>query len=129
MKKTMYYDAGPIAFQRAKELRKKLTDAEVVLWDRLKQNLLGCKFRRQHPLAGYIADFYCHQHRLVIEVDGSIHNRPDRKEYDQNRDAELRSLQLTILRFTNHEVLHHTDQVIETILKYIKSPLQGARGL
>ncbi len=121
----MYYDAGPIAFQRAKELRKQLTDAEVILWNRLKQNLLGCKFRRQHPLAGYIADFYCHQHRLVIEVDGSIHNRPDRKEYDQERDAELRSLKLTILRFTNHEVLHNTDQVIKTISKHLKIPPLG----
>lgn len=129
MKKTMYYDAGPIAFQRAKELRKQLTDAEVILWNRLKQNLLGRKFRRQHPLAGYIADFYRHQHRLVIEVDGSIHNRPDRKEYDQERDAELRSLQLTILRSTNNEVLLHTDQVIKTISKHLKIPIQGARGL
>lgn len=125
----MYYDAGPIAFQRAKELRKQLTDAEVILWNRLKQNLLGRKFRRQHPLAGYIADFYRHQHRLVIEVDGSIHNRPDRKEYDQERDAELRSLQLTILRSTNNEVLLHTDQVIKTISKHLKIPIQGARGL
>ena len=69
------------------------------------------------------------QHVLIIEVDGSIHNRPDRKEYDQNRDAELRSLQLTVLRFTNHEVLHNTDQVIKTISKHLKIPLQGARGL
>jgi len=125
MKKTMYYDAGPLLFQRAKELRNRSTDAEVVLWDRLKQKSLGCKFRRQHPLSFYIADFYCHQHRLVIEVDGSIHNSPDRKEYDQERDAVLRSLQLTILRFTNHEVVHNTDQVIETISKHLKIPPSG----
>ena len=77
-------------FILAKDLRKKQTEAEVLLWSKLKSRKCGgYKFRRQHPIRQYIADFYCHEQRLVIEVDGKIHLSKDQREKDLNRTAEL----------------------------------------
>jgi imidazole glycerol-phosphate synthase subunit HisF len=70
----MFDGASPLIFERAKDLRKNMTEAEKVLWFHLKQNSGGFKFRRQHPLGIYIADFYCHKAKLVIELDGTIHD-------------------------------------------------------
>jgi len=111
----MFYEAVPIIFQRAKELRNRPTDAEQKLWEHLRTHPCGYKFRRQHPLSNYIVDFYCHAKKIIIEADGSIHNRPDIIINDQEREAVLRSLGLSILRFTNDVILHHTEQVINTI--------------
>lgn len=117
----MFYEAGPIIFQRAKALRSRPTDAEQKLWEHLRTHPYGYKFRRQHPLNYYIVDFYCHAKKLVIEADGSIHNRADIIMNDQEREAALRSLGLTVLRFTNDEILHQTEQVINTINEHLKN--------
>jgi len=69
----MFMGASNLIFKNAEVLRNNMTAAEMLLWGHLKGNQLGAKFRRQNPLGNYIADFYCHQHKLVIEVDGSIH--------------------------------------------------------
>jgi cyclase len=80
MKQTMFLGADRLIFENAKELRKNLTHSELLLWGYLKQKPFGYKFRRQHPLGIYIADFYCHALKLVIEVDGSIHHLDEVKK-------------------------------------------------
>jgi cyclase len=77
MRKKMFLGAEAPIFRNAEALRFRMTAAEELLWRYLKNSQLGEKFRRQHPLGIYIADFYCHKHKLVIELDGSIHQLPE----------------------------------------------------
>jgi len=121
MATSMFYEVGPIILQRAKALRSRPTDAEQKLWEHLRTHPYGYKFRRQHPLNYYIVDFYCHAKKLVIEADGSIHNKADIMMNDQECEAALRSLRLTVLRFTNDEILKNTEQVINTINEHLKN--------
>ncbi|HEY2344485.1 MAG TPA: endonuclease domain-containing protein [Xanthomonadaceae bacterium] len=94
-------------------LRKKPTDAEHKLWQRLRgKQLDGCKFRRQHPYYDFILDFVCLEQKLVVEVDGGQH--ADSKT-DAARDAFLRGGGFRILRFWNHEVLNQLEEVVEVI--------------
>jgi very-short-patch-repair endonuclease len=103
-------------------LRKNQTRAEKALWQALrKRNLKGHKFRRQHPIGRYIVDFYCHSAKLVIEVDGSIHDILSIKEYDQVREQDIIELGVRILRFTNDQVLGKLDWVVEEILSNLDS--------
>ena len=75
----------------ARELRKRQTSAETLLWQLLRdRRLLGFKFRRQHQFGDYVADFYCHEAKLVIECDGRVHQASERWQHDQNRDAYRR---------------------------------------
>jgi very-short-patch-repair endonuclease len=99
-----------------KLLRKRMTPCEKVLWERLRRkNILGKRFRRQHPIGFYIADFYCHDLCLVIEVDGEIHQRKEQKEHDENRSAEMDRLGIKVIRFTNDEIKYHIGQVMQKI--------------
>ena len=92
-------------FNFARILRKEQTSAEDLLWARLRSGKLdGYKFRRQHPIKNWIADFYCHEAKLIIEVDGRIHLGKEQKENDQGRTYELEGLGLKVIRFTNEEV-------------------------
>jgi very-short-patch-repair endonuclease len=92
-----------------------MTPCERKLWVHLRANRLGgFHFRRQQIIDGYIVDFYCHQARLVVEVDGSSHL--DQKDYDQARDAHLTVLGLQVLRFFNSDVDRDIDLVLEAIL-------------
>ena len=111
----MFYDAKRTIFQNACELRKEKTPAEKLLWSRLKKSQLGVRFKAQHPIDIFIADFYCHKHKLIVEVDGEIHE--SQKEYDENRTAELERFDLTIIRFTNEEIFNNIEKVIEEIKK------------
>jgi very-short-patch-repair endonuclease len=79
------------------------------------KQLKRMRFRRQHPVVYFIADFYCHTAKLIIEIDGGIHLLPEQFEYDQRRDEELKKHGLTILRFTNDDVLNSLDDVIQHI--------------
>lgn len=79
----MHYGASKLIFQRAEELRKYPTHAEEILWTYLSKRKSGVRFKRQHPLSLYIADFYCHSLKIVIEIDGSIHNKSDVKINDR----------------------------------------------
>ncbi len=102
----MYYGAEQYLFERAKRMRHKPTPAELKLWEILhNRKILGLHFRRQHPIDMFIADFYCHKLKLVIEVDGEVHQSDDRKEYDSNRTAEMKRFGIEVLRFTNKQVL------------------------
>ncbi len=115
-KPKMFYGAEPHIFEKARELRKNMTTAEELLWDRLKgKQLNGCKFRRQHPIDEFIADFYCHNEKLIIEVDGEYHNLEEQRTYDVKRNAELEQFGITVLRFTNKEVEDNIEKVLQGI--------------
>ena len=116
----MYYGAKPITFERAKIISKNMTEAEKVLWNKLRKNqLLGIKFRRQHPIDIYIADFYCHKAKLVIEIDGEIHN--NQKEKDKSRTNEFEKLGIREIRFSNEEVQKNIDKVLAKIIDKLLS--------
>ena len=97
-------------------LRNNGTAAEAALWNLLKNSRLhGRKFRRQHSIEHFIADFYCPAEKLIVELDGEVHNDPLRREYDAARDARLRELGFTIIRIENKLVFDETEFVLETI--------------
>ncbi len=124
-KRSMFYGTQPIIFERAKELRENMTEAEQMLWSCLSKNQLGVRFKAQHPIANFIADFYCHRHKLVIEVDGGIHNSDEQKGRDGFRNEELNALEIAVLRFTNEEVKNDLENVLKTIkdkLATLKTP-------
>jgi very-short-patch-repair endonuclease len=109
--------------QRAQELRKQQTPTEQILWECLRdRRFLNAKFRRQHNIGQFIADFYCHAARLVIELDGEIHNH--QKFEDANRDEWMQAHGLTVLRFGNGEVLDNLGEVLGVIAEVLEpSPL------
>ena len=120
MKREMFYKADPLIFSKARELRKKLTLPEQTFWLRLKENFPEYKFRRQHPISIYIADFYCHKLKLAIEIDGPIHYPDEVKLNDKKRQNDLGDLNLTVIRFTNDQVKNEIENVIEIISSTIK---------
>ena len=91
MKKKLFLGANPEIFANAKSLRYNMTQAEAMLWSVLHVTTSGAKFRRQHPLGSYIADFYCHKHKLVIVVDGSIHQLPEVMQNDLEKQLFFES--------------------------------------
>ncbi len=115
MKYKMHFGAQASIFQRAALLRHNPTEAEEILWQKLRNNQLGYRFRRQHPLKIFAVDFYCHHFRLVIELDGSIHQEEKIQMEDQEKAAWLKDLGLHLLRFTNDDVLFHLDEVMDRI--------------
>src|SRR6185436_15083137 len=124
MKRKMFHNADALIFHKARELRNALTQSEQVFWLRLKENFPEYKFRRQHPILNYIVDYYCHRLKLIIEIDGPIHDHPENQINDQQRQKELESLNLNLIRFTNDQVKNNIEYVIdnlsETIVKLSK---------
>jgi very-short-patch-repair endonuclease len=117
IERNMFYGAKGDIFEVASILRKNMTLAELVLWKKLKdRNLFKAKFRRQHPINIFIVDFYCHECKLAIEIDGEIHKNIDIKNYDTRRVSELEKYGIRILRFTNNQVLFNIEAVITNIL-------------
>ena len=112
---SMFYGAPPSVFEKAKLLRNNQTKAEIILWARLNRKQLGIKFRRQHPIHYYIADFYCHSMKLVIELDGDYHLNLSQIESDKNRTKDLNALGIKVIRFSDEQVLERTDEVVEKI--------------
>ncbi len=108
-----------VKVERARELRRDMTPAEKLLWERLRGGQLnGLRWRRQQVIDGFIVDFYCHAARLVVELDGAVHN--NQVEYDAARDATLAARNLLTLRFTNTEV----ETAISSVLARIRSKCQ-----
>jgi very-short-patch-repair endonuclease len=107
--------------QRAKELRRDATGAEGMLWEELRgRKLAGRKFRRQHPIGRFIADFYCDDAKLIIELDGFVHAEPTQQERDAIREEILaRFIGVTLLRFTNHQVINEREKVLQTIANFV----------
>ncbi len=109
----------------ARELRKNMTEAEQILWKRLRRKqILGAPFYRQKPLAQFIVDFYCAAAMLVIELDGSQHYTPDAQQYDVVRTQTLEAMGLRVLRFDNQQVL----QELETVIEAIFAEVEARRG-
>ena len=107
---------SPQLKQLSRDLRKNMTTAEKLLWSKLRMKQInGLMFSRQKPLGKYIADFYCHPARLVVEIDGGHHFSDEAKEYDRIRGDYLKSLGLTVLRFTNSDVIKNIDAVLEGV--------------
>jgi acetylglutamate kinase len=119
MKDNMHYGASNLIFQKAEELRNNMTLAEEILWKEIHINQWKAKFRRQHPIAIYIVDFYCHSLKLVIELDGGIHDTDEAKRNDEIREKHLRELGLRVVRFKNEEVYREMDKVLNTISSII----------
>lgn len=105
---------------RRKELRKNQTPQEEKLWWYLRDKRLGIKFRRQHSIGGYIVDFYCSEKRLIVEVDGEIHDQKENKEYDSLRDKYFQDLDYKVLRFPNTEIEQNVNEALKTIQYYLK---------
>ena len=102
--------------QIARKLRINLTPAEKILWELLKNKKLdGYRFRNQHPIYRYIIDFYCHERKLAVEIDGDVHK--SRREYDEFRDRYLESIKISTLRFNNEDVFNNITYVISEIRK------------
>jgi len=113
-------DVAHKTVQRARALRKRLTDAEVVLWSRLRRNAAGgFHFRKQHPIGPYIADFACTEARLVVEVDGDTHSTDAELEHDRKRDMYLKAHGWRVLRVSNEDVYKRLDMVIEGIALHL----------
>lgn len=103
---------------RRKELRNNLTPAEAALWKLLqKSELKGRKFRRQHSIENYIVDFYCPAEKLIIELDGQVHNNPIAAQNDAERDNYLISMGYKILRVENKHIFENTDWLLSEIEK------------
>jgi len=115
----MFLNAPVSIFKRAEELRKNMTPTEIILWYYLKEKPHGHKFRRQHPISTYIADFYCHSLKLIIEVDGGIHLIEANSLYDIDRQKNLENSGISFLRFTNNEVEKYFEIVKKKIDSYI----------
>ena len=120
MSTKMNYGASAAIFQHAEKLRNNMTEPETILWEKVCKNKLGVRIRRQHPIWNYIADFYCHELKLVVEIDGGIHLKKENKEYDITREITLNEFGIEIIRFTNTEVLKQIESVIEKIKRKIE---------
>ncbi len=115
----MHLGAKPILFERARRMRYNMTPAEQLFWSAVNKKQLGVKFRNQHPLMFFIADFYCHELKLVVEVDGGYHKKRDQYEYDENRSAELQESDIKVIRFTNEEIEQNLDNVLVELKRTI----------
>lgn len=105
-------------FEYSRNLRQTSTEAEKLLWEKLRNRKLNrLKFRRQHPIDKFIADFYCHEKKLVIELDGTVHDRKENIDYDIARTIELNNISINVLRFRNCEVLNNIEMVLQQISK------------
>ena len=122
--KTMYFKASPAILENARRLRGNMTDCEKLLWEKLKGNqIYGIRFRRQYPIDIFIADFYCHEVRLVVEIDGEIHNQ--QKEYDIGRTAEMERYNISVIRFKNSEIETDVEKVVIEIERAVNQLLKS----
>ena len=121
MEREMFYGALPDLFYKAKLLREHVTHSEKLLWERLQENQLGVRFKPQHPIDIFIADFYSHELKLIIEVDGESHAH--QSDYDSGRTEELNKYGIEVIRFTNEEVIND----IETVLLKIRQTIHAIK--
>lgn len=92
----MFEGASFLLFEKAKQLRNTMTSSEEIIWMHLKKGIKGYKFRRQHPIGNYIADFFCYKAKLIIEIDGSIHDDVDAKNGDLIRQNDLEKMDIAL---------------------------------
>ncbi|WP_108423743.1 endonuclease domain-containing protein [Flagellimonas amoyensis] len=119
MKKRIHNRKELIQFR--KKLRNNATPAEAFLWRHLKaKKLCGRRFNRQHSIKNYIVDFYCAAEKLVIELDGAVHQSPKAQEYDKKRTEILNELGYTVIRFENKMVFENLESVLSEISEHFK---------
>jgi very-short-patch-repair endonuclease len=117
---SMWKGAPANNFLFAKQLRERMTQAELLMWDALKnKQYKGYKFRRQHPIHKFIVDFYCHELKLIIEIDGKYHDSEEQKNKDLDRTELLRFQGLREIRFTNEEVINNIGSVLKKVEEQI----------
>ncbi|WP_426236809.1 endonuclease domain-containing protein [Pararhizobium sp. DWP1-1-3] len=113
-------EVKPVLRKNARTMRRSMTDAELKLWNELRAHrLMGLGFRRQLPIGGYIVDFACPEHKIVVELDGSQHANGDAVDYDKQRSARLEQNGWTVLRFWNDDVLRDIDNVCQHIVRIV----------
>jgi very-short-patch-repair endonuclease len=105
----------PAILQRSRDFRHPLTPAEAKVWQAVRNRQIGFKFRRQHPIGRFIADFYCAEAQLVIEIDGDVHAQPDQSAYDEARTASLNERGYSVLRIKAREVEEDLGAVVQAI--------------
>ncbi len=106
---------------RAKYLRRKETKAEKILWARLRNRQVdGLKFRRQHPIGYFVPDFYCYEIKLIIELEGKIHDKKEQKEYDKLRKELIDIWGYYIIEFKNEQIYNNIEKVLQTIIEISK---------
>ncbi len=108
----------------ARRLRKKLTPAEALMWWRLRREYGDWRFRRQHPVGPYIADFACVEGWLVIEIDGATHRTAEERDYDERRTRFIEAGEWRVVRFTNDEVERNRDGVRATTLGALQEQVE-----
>ena len=123
-----YSVSTPMQYELAKNMRKDFTEAEDKLWQLLRNSQLGVKFRRQHPIDAYIADFISLQNHLIIEVDGGYHETEEQKLYDENRTKILKEIGFDVVRFSNNEVLENAFKVRDKIKELVTASPLSTRG-
>lgn len=110
---SMFKGAPLESFRKAEILRKNMTEAEMILWDVLKNRKFNnLKFRRQHPIQLFIVDFYCHQLGLVIEIEGEYHQFEQQIKYDESRTEILQEFGILVIRYSNDSILNNLDNVL-----------------
>ena len=116
----LHKGAAARLYSFARVNRKTSTEAERLLWYSLRnRKLMGLKFRRQHPLGDFIADFFCLERNLVIELDGLYHDEVGQRQYNQGRVFEMEELAITVIRFSNEEVVNRLGDVLGVIRRCV----------
>jgi very-short-patch-repair endonuclease len=117
---SMWKGAPATSFLLAKRLRGRMTQAEILLWEKLKnKQFKGYKFRRQHPIHHFIVDFYCHELKLIIEIDGKYHDSEEQINKDFSRTELLQFQGLREIRFTNEEIITNIGSVLKKLEQQI----------
>lgn len=119
--RSMWKGAPSQNFSHAQDLRSNLTPAEKILWDKMQtEPFRRFHFRRQHPIQNFIVDFYSHSLKLVVEVDGCYHQSANQKDSDEKRTEILEFQGLQVIRFSNDDVIHETDMVVNKLFEVIR---------
>jgi very-short-patch-repair endonuclease len=130
MADNLHKGANPKLFRFARLNRKAQTVAEIILWSHLRNRALqGFKFRRQHPIYDFIADFFCPECNLIIEIDGDYHHALEQEQYDIGRTFELNELGIRVIRFTNREVIENKAFVLKTILRHLNRSKKKSQSI
>jgi very-short-patch-repair endonuclease len=115
--------------EKARVLRNNMTLAEILLWSRLRMRQLdGYKFRRQQTIFDYVVDFYCHELKLIIEVDGEVHSLSEQAEKDKNLDKILKLNGYNIFRLSNYEIEADLNASVTKIMSFISTNLSPSQG-
>lgn len=123
-------DIPPPLLKRARALRQRPTKTEEIFWKRARNHQIsGLKFRRQVPILGYVVDFACLTHRLVVEIDGGIHHLPEVQARDHARDIQLMGRGYHVMRFSDRAIFEDLETVVGLIEDFVrKQPLKSAKG-